>query len=150
MSFAPPHPWLPPASPDLARLAFEAADAAGLTELKAWPVLRNGGLELPGLPPFLCWRSGPHLLLLQARELGALVPGAKAPGLPLDWLEGIDPSDIARPLARHPDFSEGLEVQVIQILAPGCARVRGTAAPPPGLLDAVLRELSGLPAWDFA
>jgi hypothetical protein len=143
-------PWLPGPA-DLARLAMEAADAAGLGALRAWPVLEKGGVSFGGLPPFLPWRGrtagGQHLVLLQPRELGALVPGARPAGLPAGWLEALALEDLARPLGRHPDFPAGAAVHVVACLEPGRARVRSSAGPCPELVGAVLARLTGTAGW---
>jgi len=147
-------PWLPPAEPDLARLAMAAADAEGLRELRAWPEARQGGVGFGALPPFLAWRGRvdgrQHLVLLQARELGALVPGARAAALPEGWLEALALADLARPLAAHPDFPGGTAVHVVQLPGPGRARVRTAGTPAAELVRAVLARLTGLEAWAFS
>jgi hypothetical protein len=136
-------PWIPPVQPDLAMLAMEAADAAGVATLHAWPVVAKGGVVFAGLPPFLCWRGqkedGWHLILLQPREVGALVPGAHGVPLPKGWLEALDLEALARPLARHPDFPGGASVHVVQLPREGVFKVRthGCEA-----LDAVAEVLS--------
>jgi hypothetical protein len=147
-------PWIPPASPDLAVLAMEAADEAGLPSLRAWPELRKGGIGFGGLPPFLCWRGwqagGWHLVLLQAREVGALVPGARTAALPGGWLESLDLEALARPLARHPDFPGGASVHVVHLPGGETFRVRtyGTAAR--DLVAEVLARTSRVQVWNLA
>lgn len=143
-------PWIPPAEPSLPRLAMAAADRDGLPSLRAWPEASGNGVRFGALPAFLAWRAlagGWHLVLLQARELGALVPGARTAPLPGDWLERLDLPALARPLALHPDFPGGASVHVVQVRGPGAAAVRSTAPAPPGLLAGVLARLSGLEAW---
>lgn len=144
-------PWIPPEQPDLARLAMAAADAEGLRALRAWPERRQGGVGFGTLPAFLAWRGClddcHHLVLLQAREVGALVPGARVAPLPADWLEALNLEDLARPLACHPDFPGGAAVHVVQLLAPGRARVRTAGAPAPDLVAAVLTRLTGVAGW---
>jgi len=146
-------PWLPPPAPDLARLAMAAADAAGLRELGAWPEWRKGGVGFGDLPPFLSWRGladgRQHLVLLQARELGALVPGARIAPLPEGWLADLALADLARPLAAHPAFPEGTAVHVVRVAGPGLAQVRTVGAPAPELVRAVLARLTGLEAWEL-
>ena len=146
-------PWLPPEQPDLARLAMIAADAAGVRELRAWPELRKGGIGFGALPPFLAWRGGcagrQHLVLVQAREVGALVPGARSAALPEGWLEALELPELARPLACHPDFPGGAAVHVVHLAAPGRARVRTLGQPEPGLVRAVLERLTGRSTWDL-
>jgi hypothetical protein len=154
MAFEDLQPWLPPTEPDLVRLAWEAADAAGVAALRAWPERRMGGIAFGGLPVFLAWRGtqegGSHLVLLQAREVGALVPGARRPGLPEGWLDTLDLASLARPLARHPDFPGGASVQVVHLPGGNLARIRTWGAAEPGLVAEVLRRLSGLEGWRFA
>ena len=143
-------PWIPPAEPALGRLAMAAADAEGLRNLSAWPEVRGNGVAFGALPPFLCWRGfeeGEQLLLLQARELGAVVPGARSAGLPEGWLEALDLAALARPLRRHPAFPAGLSVHVVRVAGPGDARIRGTGPPPAALLAQVLARLTGLDRW---
>ncbi|BDU76589.1 diaminopimelate epimerase [Mesoterricola sediminis] len=145
-------PWIPPGSPDPFRLALEAADAAGLARCDAWPRFERGGVTFGGLPPFLTWRvragDATHLILVQAREVGALVPGARRDPLPDRWLEDLDLDALARPLAIHPAFPGGASVHVVQVLAPGRARVRSHGDAPGPAIGAVLARLSGLPDWD--
>ena len=144
-------PWLPPAIPDLALLAMSAADEVGIASLRAWPELRKGGIGFGDLPPFLCWRglaeNGWHLVLLQPRELGALVPGARTAALPEGWLEALDLEALARPLARHPDFPGGTSVHVVQVPGPGCFRVRSSGQTDPGLITLVLQHTSAVTDW---
>lgn len=144
-------PWLPPEQPDLARLAMAAADAAGVAELRAWPEARKGGIGFGDLPPFLCWQGQEggrrHLVLLQAREAGALVAGARTAPLPERWLETLDLDSLARPLACHPDFPGGTAVHVVRLAGPGRARVRTLGEPGPGVVRAVLERVTGLGGW---
>jgi hypothetical protein len=147
-------PWIPPEHPDLARLAMEAADAAGIRSLDAWPELRKGGIGFGALPPFLAWRGleggRQHLVLLQAREVGALVPGARLPNLPADWLGQLDLDSLARPLAGHPDFPGGAAVHVVHLPGAGRARVRSFGAPGLAVVRAVLERLTGVGTWVWA
>jgi hypothetical protein len=150
MPSIPAQPWIPPAEPALARLAMVAADQEGLAELRSWPEIRGNGVVFAGLPPFLCWtglEDGHRLVLLQARELGALVPGARKPALPDHWLRDLDLASLARPLRRHPCFPGGASVHVVCVPAAGEARVRGTGTLPEKLLGEVLGRLTGIPAW---
>ncbi|WP_285606892.1 hypothetical protein [Geothrix edaphica] len=144
-------PWIPPASPDLALLAMEAADAAGVAALRAWPELRKGGIGFGDLPPFLCWRGAAegrwHLVLLQAREVGALVPGARTTPLPAGWLDALDLEALARPLARHPDFPGGTSVHVVQLPGGETFRTRTFGHPAPDLVAEVLRRTSHIRDW---
>ncbi len=153
MAFEDLQPWLPPAEPDLVRLAWEAADAAGMAELRTWPEFRKGGIGLGSLPAFLAWRGTLegrcHLVLLQVREVGALVPGARKADLPEGWLETLDLPSLARPLARHPDCSGG-SVHVVHLPGGNLARVRTWGDAAPSLVAEVLRRLSGLEGWRFA
>lgn len=144
-------PWLVPPEPDLARLAMEAADAAGLAVLDAWPEQRKGGIGFGTLPPFLSWQgqagAGRHLVLLQAREVGALVPGARMEPLPPDWLADLNLAALARPLAMHPALGGRASVHVVQLPSPGRGLVRTLGEPAPGLVKAVLVRVSGLADW---
>ena len=144
-------PWFPPATPDLAVLAMNAADQAGVASLRAWPELRKGGIGFGELPPFLCWRgfaeNGWHLVLLQPREMGALVPGARKAALPEDWLDSLDLEALARPLTRHPDFPGGASVHVVQVQGPDRFRVRSSGQPEPGLVVSVLQQTSSVQSW---
>ena len=146
-------PWLPPAQPDLARLAMDAADAAGVGALRSWPEARKGGVGFGALPPFLCWRGREgeqqHLVLAQAREVGALVPGARVAPLPERWLEELDLAGLGRPLAVHPDFPGGTAVHVVRILTAGRAQVRTLGPAGPSVLRAVLERLTGLASWEL-
>ncbi|HJU82602.1 MAG TPA: hypothetical protein VJ600_00185 [Holophagaceae bacterium] len=150
-------PWVLPPSPDLARLAMEAADAEGVAELRAWPEAHKGGIGFGGLPPFLTWQGVKdgrhHLVLLQPREVGALVPGARMEPLPPRWLEALDLDSLARPLAHHPAFPGGAAVHVVQLRGQGegaevHVRTRGEAAP--DLVRAVLEQVSSVRLWSFA
>ena len=148
----PIEPWLPPEQPDLARLAMAAADAAGVRELRAWPEWRKGGIGFGGLPPFLSWRGGApgrrhHLVLVQPREAGALVPGARRAPLPEDWLAELDLDSLARPLACHPDFPGGAAVHVVRLAGTGLAQVRTLGEPGPEIVRAVLERLTGIADW---
>jgi hypothetical protein len=147
-------PWLPPTSPDLATLAMEAADDAGIVSLRSWPEVRKGGIAFAGLPPFLCWRGrdaqGWHLVLLQAREVGALVPGSRTAPLPEGWLEALDLEALARPLARHPAFPGGASVHVVHLPGAEAFRVRTQGSAALELVAAVLRSTSHLQVWNLA
>jgi hypothetical protein len=147
-------PWLPPASPDLAALAMAAADDTGITSLRAWPEARKGGICFAGLPPFLCWRGqdnqGWHLVLLQAREVGALVPGARMAPLPDAWLASLDLESLARPLARHPDFPGGASIHVVHLPGGETFRVRTLGSAAPDLVAAVLQRTSHIQVWNWA
>jgi hypothetical protein len=147
------HPWLPPAEPDLVRLAWEAADAAGVAALRAWPELRKGGIGFGDLPPFLAWQGTQagcsHLVLVQPREVGALVPGASPAALPPGWLSTLDLASLARPLACHPDFPGGASVHVVHLPGGNRAIVRTWNEPAPALVAEVLHRLSGLDGWTF-
>jgi hypothetical protein len=146
-----PAPWLPSVPPDLPRLAMAAADADGLAELRAWPEWRKGGVGFGGLPPFLPWAGQAggrwQLVLVQPRELGALVPGARVAPLPEAWLDDLDLAALARPLALLPDFPGGAGVQVVQVPEAGRARVRSFGPPAPDLVRLVLARLTGREAW---
>jgi hypothetical protein len=147
-------PWIPPTSPDLATLAMAAADDAGIDSLRSWPEVRKGGIAFAGLPPFLCWRGrddrGWHLVLLQAREVGALVPGARTAPLPQGWLELLELDALARPLARHPDFPGGASVHVVQLPGGENFHVRTYGAAASELVAAVLRQTSHVQVWNLA
>lgn len=146
-------PWLPPAEPDLVRLAWEAADEAGDGALRAWPELRKGGIGFGDLPPFLAWQgtSGHrhHLVLLQAREVGALVPGARTAPLPPGWLEALDLEALARPLARHPAFPGGASVHVVHLPGGNVAQVRTRGEAAADLVAEVLRRVSAIQVWQI-
>jgi hypothetical protein len=147
-------PWFPPASPDLAVLAMAAADEAGVDSLRAWPQLRKGGIGFGSLPPFLCWkglRDGAwHLVLLQAREVGALVPGARTAPLPRGWLGELDLEALARPLARHPDFPGGASVHVVHLPGGAAFRVRTFGASALEVVAEVLKGTSHIRIWNLA
>ncbi len=147
-------PWIPPAFPDLAILAMEAADDAGLAALRAWPEARKGGVGFGTLPPFLCWRGwlagAWHLVLLQAREVGALVQGARTAPLPEGWLETLDLESLARPLARHPDFPGGASVHVVHLPGGQAYRLRTFGAPAPEVVAEVLKQTSHIQVWNLA
>lgn len=144
-------PWIPPAAPDLARLAWEAADAAGCASLRDWPVVKNAGIAFGGLPVFLCWRAfreAHHLVLLQPREIGGLVYGARMEPLPEGWLENLDLDSLARPLALHPDFPGGASVHVVHLIARGRMRLRTFGEAAPSLVAAVVERLTGISGWE--
>lgn len=147
-------PWIPPASPDLATLAMEAADEVGLASLRAWPTVSKGGVSFGQLPPFLCWRGqwdgACHLVLLQAREVGSLVPGARTAPLPPGWLGALDLEALARPLARHPDFPGGASIHVVHLPAAGSFQVRTFGVPSPDLVGEVLKRTSQIQIWHLA
>ena len=147
-------PWLPPTSPDLAALAMAAADDAGVVSLRAWPEVRKGGIAFADLPPFLCWKgqdeNGWHLVLLQAREVGALIPGARTASLPDGWLDSLDLESLARPLARHPAFPGGVSVHVVQLPGGDAFRVRTFRTEAPELVAEVLKHTSHIQIWNLA
>jgi len=146
-------PWLPPAEPDLARLAMEAADDAGLGALAAWPEWRKGGVGFLDLPPFLPWHGvlggRHHLVLVQPREVGALVPGSRPAAMPSGWLDSLDLPALARPLARHPGLGGQASVHVVQLLGSGRALVRTFGEACPDLVTSVLQRLTGVAAWTW-
>jgi hypothetical protein len=135
-------------------LAMEAADDAGIAALRSWPEVRKGGIAFAGLPPFLCWRGrdgqGWHLVLLQAREVGALIPGSRTAPLPKGWLESLDLEALARPLARHPAFPGGASVHVVHLPGAEAFRVRTQGFPAPELVAEVLRGTSQIQVWNLA
>lgn len=147
-------PWIPPATPDLPSLAMAAADAAGVESLRAWPELRKGGIGFGTLPPFLCWRgeneAGHHLVLLQAREAGALVPGARILPLPEGWLRDLDLDALARPMACHPAFPGGASVHVVHLPGGDVFQTRTFGTPAPGLIAEVLKHTSHIQIWQLA
>ena len=150
-------PWILPPQPELARLAMEVADLLDVRLLRAWPEARKGGIGFGDLPPFLSWhgvREGRHhLVLLQAREVGALVPGARIQALPPNWLATLDLDSLARPLAHHPAFEGGAAVQVVRLV--GAAgnpevHVRSYGEPAFDVVRAVLDQVSSVKLWSFA
>ncbi len=148
-------PWILPRRPDLARLAMEVADELGIAELREWPEARKGGIGFGDLPPFLSWQGvqagRPHLVLLQPREIGALVPGARMEPLPPRWLEDLDLEALARPLARHPAWGGAVAaVHVVRLPEAGEARVRSAGEAAPEVVRAVLARLSDVRVWSFA
>jgi len=147
-------PWIPPTSPDLALLAMEAADEAGLGSLRAWPEVRKGGIGFGELPPFLCWRGMAagswHLVLLQAREVGALVPGARTAPLPEGWLGTLDLEALARPLVRHPAFPGGASIHVVHLPGGEVFKARSFGTTAPELLVEVLKRTSSIQIWNLA
>ena len=147
-------PWVPPVSPDLTALAMEAADAAGVASLRAWPELRKGGIGFGNLPPFLSWRGTQdgawHLVLLQPREIGALVPGARTAPLPVGWFDALDLDSLARPLARHPDFPGGASVHVAHLPGGEQFRVRTFGFPAADLVAEVLKRTSHIQIWNLS
>ncbi len=143
-------PWIPPATPDLARLAWEAADTAGVAMLRDWPVVKQAGIAFGDLPTFLCWRvfqGAHHLVLLQPREIGALIEGTRPKPLPPDWLEALDLEALARPLACHPDFPGGASVHVVHLPARGRMELRTFGTTAPGTVSTVLERLTGIAGW---
>lgn len=147
-------PWIPPPHPDLARLAMEVADQLEVRELRAWPEARKGGIGFGSLPPFLSWlgvQDGTtHLVLLQAREVGALVPGARTAPMPLHWLESLDLESLARPLAHHPAFGDGAAVHVVHLKPNAEVQVRSYGPAAPSVVRAVLDRLSDVRVWNFS
>ncbi len=147
-------PWFPPTSPDLAVLAMVAADEAGLESLRDWPTVQKGGIGFGSLPPFLCWRGTEngacHLVLLQAREVGALVPGARTAPLPEGWLDALDLAALARPLARHPDFPGGASIHVVHLPGGQAFRIRTFGVPSDGLVAEVLKRTSHIQIWNLS
>lgn len=132
---------------------MEAADAEGVASLSAWPEEDKGGVRFGGLPPFLVWwgvaEGRIHLVLMQPREVGALVPGARTASLPGGWLEALDLESLARPLRHHPDLMD-CAVHVVSLPVSGEAHVRSAGPAAPGLITAVLDRVSGVKVWSFA
>jgi hypothetical protein len=127
-----------------------AADEEGLREIKSWPEIRGNGVAFADLPPFLCWTGiadGHHLVLLQPRELGSIVPGARKSTLPGTWLKDLDLESLARPLRRHPSFPGGAAVHVVRVPRAGEAQVRSKGPSAPALIVEVLFRLSGIGPW---
>jgi hypothetical protein len=147
-------PWIPPVVPDLATLAMAAADAAGLGSLRAWPEWRKGGIGFGDLPPFLSWRGRQngtsHLILLQPREIGALIPGARTAPLPSGWFEALDLDALARPLASHPDFPDGASVHLVHLPGGERFQVRTYGSEAPELVAEVLKRTSHIQIWNLA
>lgn len=145
-------PWIPPPGTDLARLAMDAADAEGVVSLSSWPEVDKGGVRFGGLPPFLVWQGVEagriHVVLVQPREVGALVPGARKAQVPEAWLESLDLESLARPLRHHPDL-RGCAVHVVHLPAGGHATIRDAGPSAPDLVAAVLDRLSGVKVWSF-
>lgn len=146
-------PWILPLQPDLARWSMEVADQFGVRELGAWPEARKGGIGFGTLPPFLSWlgvqQGKRHLVLLQAREVGALVPGAHTAPMPHQWLESLDLESLARPLAHHPALGDGASIHVVHLKPTGEAQVRSYGAAAPDVIRAVLERLSDVRVWNF-
>jgi hypothetical protein len=147
-------PWIPPLVPDLALLAMEAADEEGISSLRLWPEVRKGGIAFSGLPPFLCWRGrcrdAWHLVMLQAREVGALVPDARVTPLPEGWLEALDLEALGRPLSRHPAFPGGASVHVVHLPGGNTFRCRTFGDSASRLIEEVLRCTSHIQVWNLA
>ena len=133
---------------------MDAADQAGLQSLRAWPERRMGGIGFGALPPFLCWRGFEngtwHLVLLQAREVGALVPGSQTEPMPKGWLEELDLESLARPLGLHPDFPGGVSVHVVHLPGGDSFRVRTFGTSAPELVAEVLKRTCHIQAWNLA
>lgn len=131
---------------------MDAADAEDVARLDAWPEADKGGIRFSGLPPFLAWRGRHggriHLVLVQPREVGALVPGARTAPLPPRWLEALDLESLARPLRHHPDLA-GCAVHVVGLPTSGEAKVRSAGEAAPDLVAAVLDRVSGVKVWRF-
>lgn len=146
-------PWIPPATPDLALLAMAAADQSNRPSLRAWPRVAKGGIVWENLPPFLAWRGQVDgrwaLVLLQAREVGALVPGSRTSPLPPGWLEAIDLESLGPPLARHPAFPGGTSVHVVHLPGGPSCRVRSFGTGAPEVVEAVLRRISSIQNWNL-
>ncbi len=146
-------PWVLPRQPELARLAMEVADQLDVRVLHAWPEACKGGIGFGSLPAFLSWlglqHGKSHLVLLQARELGSLIPGARIEPLPEHWLNTLDLESLARPLAHHPAFESGASVHVVHLAARGEAQVRSYGEAAPELIRAVLERLSDVRVWSF-
>lgn len=149
-------PWILPPVPDLARLAMEVADRLDVAELRAWPEARQGGIGFGALPPFLSWHGrrddAHHLVLVQPREVGALVPGARIQPLPPTWLSDLDLESLARPLAHHPAWEGTASIHVVRLVQgepSPVVEVRSWGTEDPDLVRAVLDHLSSLRQWRF-
>jgi hypothetical protein len=90
------------------------------------------------------------MVLLQAREAGALIPGARTAPLPAGWLDSLDLESLARPLARHPDFPGGASVHVVHLPGGDSFRVRTFGQAAPGLVSEVLKRTSHIQIWHLA
>ena len=132
---------------------MEVADQFNVRELRAWPEARKGGIGFGALPPFLSWLGVQHgirhLVLLQPREVGALVPGARTAPLPHQWLEDLDLESLARPLAYHPALGAGTSVHVVSIKPKAEVQVRSYGVAAPDVIRAVLERLSDVQVWSF-
>lgn len=112
--------------------------------------MQSAGIAFGNLPPFLCWRAfqeNHHLVLLQAREIGALVPGARMAPLPEHWLADLDLESLARPLSIHPDFPGGASVHVVHLAGRGQMQIRSFGEAAPVAVAAVMERLTGISAW---
>ncbi len=148
-------PWILPPRPDLARLAMDVADNLSVASLRAWPEARKGGIGFGDLPPFLSWHGEidgqHHLVLIQPRELGALVPGARTAPLPPRWLEALDLASLARPLAHHPAWGGAVaSVHVVSVPKAGEAKVRTVGEAAPVVVQAVLQRVAEARVWSFS
>lgn len=151
-------PWIPPSDPDLARLAMEVADRLEVADLRAWPEHRKGGIGFWILPPFLSWHAikdgHHHLVLVQPREVGALVEGARMEPLPNRWWVTLDMESLARPLAHHPAWAgEVASIHVVAVKPAGPdpeVWTRTYGQEDPDVVRAVLDQVAGLKLWRFA
>jgi hypothetical protein len=89
-------------------------------------------------------------VLVQAREVGALVPGSRTVPLPEGWFEALDLPALARPLARHPEFPGGTSVHLVHLPGGEAFRVRTFGQPAPGLVAEVLKRTSHIQIWNLA
>jgi hypothetical protein len=151
-------PWIPPSDPDLARLAMEVADRLDVSDLRAWPEHRKGGIGFWILPPFLSWHvqkeGAHHLVLIQPREVGALVEGARMEPLPNRWLVTLDLESLARPLAHHPAWAGAVAAVHVVSVRPAEGNpevwIRSYGDEAPEVVRAVLDKVSGQKVWSFA
>ncbi len=115
------------------RAALALADAPGGASVE---VLSNG-------EAITLRRDGPDVAILMPSGAGTgffPLPQAMASAIPqrhafgwvgnpqlviaMDDVENLDLGELARPLRHHPDMAGGTNVNVVQVLGPGCARVR--------------------------
>jgi hypothetical protein len=134
---------------------MDTADALGIESLRAWPEARKGGIGFGILPPFLSWHgrlgNAHHLVLLQPRELGALVPGARTAPLPPRWLEDLDLESLARPLAHHPAWGGAVaSVHVVSVPKAGEAQVRSLGSVAPDIVSTVLNRVAEARVWSLS
>lgn len=146
--------WIVPSAPSLEELSFKASESHGAVHVEILRAL-GGGIVLNEMPPFSAWMRSTKdeidLVLLQARELGSLVPHARIQPFTKDWIHDIDLVSIHQTLSAHPDLNKkSLNLSFVHIAKNGHAHIRSFPKTNREVILAVLNKVSIRPDWSEA